>query len=79
MVVRVDRLRQHRKYRKFYRVSRRYKAHVDDAAGFGLGDVVLIQETRPMSKDKRWRVAEVVKKAPGTEAVTDDAGANEMV
>lgn len=75
VVVRVDRLRRHPKYRKFYRVSRGYKAHVEDAKSFGLGDVVLIQETRPVSKDKRWRVVEVVRKSPGTEVLADGAEA----
>lgn len=75
VVVRVDRLRRHPKYRKFYRVSRGYKAHVEDAKSFGLGDVVLIQETRPVSKDKRWRVAEVVRKAPAVDMSADDATA----
>lgn len=74
VVVRVDRLRQHPKYLKHYRVSRKFKAHVEDAAVYRVGDVVRIAETRPRSKDKRWRVAAVLRAAPrlpaagGTEA-----------
>ncbi len=75
VVVRVDRLRQHRKYRKFYRVSRRYKAQVEGAAAYTIGDVVRIQETRPVSKEKRWRVIEVIEKAPRMEVPAEDAGA----
>lgn len=62
VVVRVNRLRQHPKYRKFYRVSKTYKAHADDAKLYEPGDVVRIQETRPLSKEKRWKVVAVVKK-----------------
>jgi len=61
VVVRVDRLRQHPKYRKFYRVSKKYKAHADDAGAFELGDIVRIQESRPYSKEKRWKVIETIR------------------
>ena len=67
LVVRVDRLRQHSKYRKFYRVSRKFKVHTDDARSFNIGDVVRIQETRPFSKEKRWKVIAVVRQAPTEE------------
>lgn len=73
-VVRVDRLRQHAKYRKFYRVSATYKAHVEDAAGFGVGDIVTIQETRPLSKGKRWKVVALVRRAPVSVAAGDAPG-----
>lgn len=63
VVVRVDRLRQHPKYRKFYRVSKKYKAHVDDSSAFQLGDVVRIQESRPYSKEKRWKVTVLVRRS----------------
>lgn len=64
VVVRVDHLRRHPKYRKFYRVSHRYKADVRDSAAYRIGDVVQIQETRPRSKDKRWKVVKVVRSVP---------------
>lgn len=60
VVVRVDNLRKHEKYGKFYRVSRKYKAHAEDSGGFKVGDVVSIRETRPVSKEKRWKVAGVL-------------------
>jgi small subunit ribosomal protein S17 len=74
VVVRVDRLRQHPKYLKFYRVSKRYKADVADAGGYQLGDVVRIQETRPISKDKRWKVISLVRR---TSAEKVEAAAEE--
>lgn len=60
VVVRVDRLGQHPKYRKFYRVSKKYKAHVRDGQSPEPGDVVRIQEVRPLSKDTRWEVVAIV-------------------
>lgn len=55
VVVRVDRLKMHPKYKKRYAVSRRYKAH-DEKGEYHVGDKVIIEETRPISKEKRWRV-----------------------
>lgn len=63
IVVRVDQLRRHPKYLKYYRISRKYKVNVDDAKEYQIGDMVRIQETRPISKEKRWRVAGLVKRA----------------
>ena len=61
-VVRVDRVKSHPKYRKQYTVSKRYKAH-DEKNAYSEGDMVIIEETRPISKDKRWRiVSKIVKK-----------------
>lgn len=54
-VVRVDRTVVHAKYGKRYTVSNRLKAH-DEANEAKLGDIVTIEETRPISKDKRWRI-----------------------
>lgn len=77
VVVRVDRLRQHPKYRKFYRVSANYKAHVEDAASFAPGDVVRMVETRPLSKQKRWRVTTVVRKQAASRAIESETGSAE--
>lgn len=52
-VIEVTRLKKHAKYEKFYRISTRFKAH-DENNEYKTGDVVIIQETRPISKDKRW-------------------------
>lgn len=55
VVVEVSRLKQLPKYKKYIRVSKRYKAHCEEGQ-YKVGDVVLIEETQPLSKDKRWRV-----------------------
>ena len=54
-VVRVERIKEHPKYKKRYKVHKKYKAH-DEKQEYKLGDKVIIQECRPLSKDKRWRV-----------------------
>ncbi len=61
LVVRVDILKRHPKYLKFYRVSKKFKAH-DEKGEYRIGDDVIIMETRPISRDKRWRVLELVKR-----------------
>lgn len=55
VVVEVSELRLHPKYQKQYRVSRRLKAH-DEARAYHTGDRVVIEETRPLSREKRWTV-----------------------
>lgn len=55
VVVRVDRMKMNTKYKRRYRVSKKYKAH-DEKNDFHIGDKVVMEETRPLSKDKRWRV-----------------------
>lgn len=59
VVVTVDSLRKHRLYKHTVRVTRRFKAH-DERNECRTGDTVRIEETRPLSKDKRWRVIEIV-------------------
>lgn len=67
VVVRVDRLKKHPKYQKYYRVSRKFKAH-DEKGEYKVGDQVIIQETRPLSKEKRWSVIDLVKRVVAEEA-----------
>ncbi len=55
VVVAVERLKLHPKYRKYFRVTKKYKAH-DENREYHTGDRVVIQETRPLSKEKRWKV-----------------------
>ncbi|MFH1713308.1 MAG: 30S ribosomal protein S17 [Candidatus Jacksonbacteria bacterium] len=55
VVVKIDRLKIHPKYNKRYTVSKKYKAH-DENNEYKIGDKVIIQECRPISKDKKWRV-----------------------
>lgn len=61
VVVRVDRLVLHRKYRRYVRRTSQFMAH--DEVGSTVGDKVRIVETRPLSARKRWRVVEILQKA----------------
>lgn len=55
VIVRVERRVQHAVYKKFIRLSKKYAAH-DETNACKVGDVVRIQECRPLSKRKRWEV-----------------------
>ena len=61
VVVRVDRLIKHPKYRRYVRRTSKFMAH--DEQGATIGDKVRIMETRPLSARKRWRVVEILQKA----------------
>jgi small subunit ribosomal protein S17 len=62
ITVAVDRKVKHPIYGKFVNRTTKFKAH-DEENTAGIGDTVRIMETRPISKDKRWRLIEVVEKA----------------
>jgi len=62
VVVQVDRLVRHPMYKKYVRRRAKYVAH-DETNSCKVGDRVLIRETRPFSKTKRWRVSEIIEKA----------------
>jgi small subunit ribosomal protein S17 len=62
IVVKVDVIKSHPKYKKVVRSTVKFHAH-DEANTAGVGDTVRIVETRPLSKLKRWRLAEIVEKA----------------
>ena len=62
VVVRVERRVANRQYGKIVTKAEKYKAH-DEKQECKIGDRVRMEETRPMSKDKRWRVAEILEKA----------------
>ncbi len=68
VVVVVDRLKEHPKYHKRFKVTKKYKAH-DEQKECREGDVVVIEECRPMSHDKRWKVVKRVKTASTPAAV----------
>lgn len=55
VVVRVEQIKEHPKYKKRYKVNKKYKAH-DEKEECKVGDKVTIIECRPISKGKRWRV-----------------------
>ena len=59
VVVEVTRMKIHPKYKKSYKVSAKFKAHSPENA-FHMGDKVIIQEGRPLSKEKRWTVIEKI-------------------
>jgi len=60
LVVAVNRVKKHPKYKKRYIVTKRYKAHYEEGK-YSVGDRVFIEESSPISKDKRWRVKGLVK------------------
>jgi len=62
IIVKVDVIKSHAKYKKVVRRSVRFHAH-DEQNAAGIGDTVRIVESRPLSKTKHWRLAEVVEKA----------------
>ena len=62
IVVKVDTIKAHPRYKKVVRRSKKFHAH-DEQNAAKLGDVVRIVETRPLSKTKNWRLAEIVEVA----------------
>ena len=63
IVVAVERMVRHPAYKRIIRRTSKFFAH-DESASAHLGDQVEIVETRPMSKNKRWRVARIISRAP---------------
>ncbi|WP_083497794.1 30S ribosomal protein S17 [Sneathia sanguinegens] len=62
VVVVEETMKLHKLYKKRVKFSKRYKAH-DELNECKVGDKVRIMETRPLSKDKHWRVVEIIEKA----------------
>jgi len=62
IVVEVETLKRHRIYKRTYRHTVKFKAH-DEHNDARIGDLVRIEETRPLSKDKRWRLVEIMQRA----------------
>lgn len=60
VVVKVSRLKTHPKYKNRYQVSRRLKAH-DEKEECHIGDQVVIEAVRPLSKEKKWKVKKIVR------------------
>lgn len=61
VVVSVSRLKKHPRYGKFIKMSSKYKAHTEEI--IPVGSVVIIESTRPISKDKRWKVVSIEKRS----------------
>lgn len=59
-VIEITRLKKHPLYKKYYKVTRKFKAH-DEKNEYKTGEKVIIEETRPLSKDKRWKIIEKIK------------------
>jgi small subunit ribosomal protein S17 len=68
VVVSVERLRRHPIYKRVVRLSSKFKAHDEENAA-KVGDTVRIEESKPLSRDKRWRVVEIVARGSGEELV----------
>jgi small subunit ribosomal protein S17 len=64
IVVAVESLKKHRIYKRTYKQTKRFQAH-DEENTCQVGDVVRIEETRPLSKMKHWRLIEIVKRGSG--------------
>ena len=60
-VVRIERVYRHPRYERVITRSKRLKAH-DETNASHVGDRVLIEETRPISKEKRWRIREILRR-----------------
>ena len=81
IVVSVERLTRHRLYKRVIRLTTKFKAH-DEANEAHVGDTVLIEESRPLSATKRWRLVEVVQRAGdhgGPELVTEEEAVSEAI
>ncbi len=52
-VVKIDRLKKHPKYLKYFKVSKKFKAH-DENNEYKIGDKVIIEQSKPISKEKKW-------------------------
>lgn len=62
VVVRIERLVKHKFYHKYVRRRTKFVAH-DEENSCGIGDKVMITESRPLSRTKRWRISKIVEKA----------------
>jgi small subunit ribosomal protein S17 len=64
IVVEVTRIKQHSLYKKYVRIRKKFMAH-DEAGEAHEGDLVRIEESRPISRRKAWVLKEIIRKAPG--------------
>ena len=83
IVVSVERLARHRLYKRVIRLTTKFKAH-DETNEARIGDTVLIEESRPLSATKRWRLVSVVQRAgdhglPGEAVVGEEAAVTEAI
>ena len=83
IVVSVERLTRHRLYKRVIRLTTKFKAH-DETNDARVGDTVLIEESRPLSATKRWRLVRIVQRAgdqglPGGEIVVEEEATSEAI
>ena len=83
IVVSVERLARHRLYKRVIRLTTKFKAH-DETNDARIGDTVQIEESRPLSATKRWRLVSVVQRAgnqglPGESVVSEEAETSEAI
>ena len=83
IVVSVERLARHRLYKRVIRLTTKFKAH-DETNDARIGDTVLIEESRPMSATKRWRLVSVIQRAgehglPGEAVVGEEEAVTEAI
>ena len=71
-VVKIERVYRHPRYQRVIRMSKKLKAH-DEANQSHVGDRVIIEETRPLSKEKRWRIRSIVTRANPAARLTTEA------
>jgi small subunit ribosomal protein S17 len=71
VVVSVERLRRHPVYKRVVRLSSQFKAHDADNSAH-VGDTVRIEESRPLSREKRWRVTEIVARGVAEQLPVDE-------
>ena len=83
IVVSVERLARHRLYKRVIRLTTKFKAH-DETNEAHVGDTVLIEESRPQSATKRWRLVSVIQRAgehglPGESVVVEEEATSEAI
>ena len=82
IVVSVERLARHRLYKRVIRLTTKFKAH-DETNDAHIGDTVLIEESRPLSATKRWRLVRVIARAGehgfGSEIVAEEEATSEAI
>ena len=70
IVVAVEELKRHRVYKRTYRYTPKFKAH-DEYNEAHIGDIVVIEETRPLSREKRWKLVKILNQAVQTMPVEE--------
>jgi small subunit ribosomal protein S17 len=83
IVVSVERLARHPLYKRVIRLTTKFKAH-DETNDARIGDTVLIEESRPLSATKRWRLVSIIQRAgehglPGETVVAEEAAVTEAI